>query len=290
MKRLRRLAADGRQKRLGRRKVMTMSRFVLGCAAGAISFGVIVADTEPSRANTVTACSVNQFCYCIHSDFKQAIDDEVATIRKMIRDQRQFGKAIGYMSISLSGSGGGYFPLNVKIANEMKERVEERFGVASVWVLNPIASNIGLPPNASQGDYMFMWTQVLEGQNGLGDDFDFVYFVGPSDIGKHFGLNGSADMQKLEAYYDGLAKTDPRLSKKVDKKDFRNYYALRASVAFSVGAHDEWNIVRAINEARRTKNGIVGQLGVLFDGLGIAPGLYETPVAAGNASAKPCPP
>jgi hypothetical protein len=236
-------------------------------------------------ADTITSCSVDGLCYCIQTDLKKSIDEEVTAIRKMIRDQRQQGKAIGYMSISLSGSGGGYFPLNVKIATEVKDRVEQRFGVGSAWVLNPIASNIALPHGASQPDYMSMWTQVLEGENGLGDDFDFIYFVGPTDVGRHFGLNGSADMQKLDDYYDGLANIDPDL-RQVDKRGFRNYYALRASVTFSVGAHDEWNIIKVINDARRRNYGIVAQLGVLFDGVGIAPGLYEATVAAGNAT--PC--
>ena len=42
------------------------------------------------------------------------------------------------------------------------------------------------------------------------------------------------------------------------------YYALRASVAFSFGSLDEWNIVRAINAARRASKdyGLARQLGV----------------------------
>src|SRR5262252_8412463 len=55
-------------------------------------------------------------------------------------------------------------------------------------------------------------------------------------------------MERLDAYYGNLVKTDPDLAK-IDKKSFREYYVLRASVAFSFGSHDEWNIVRAINEA-----------------------------------------
>jgi hypothetical protein len=262
-------------------------KFVSGCAAVPITILFAAATVDCSRADTVTACSVDHFCYCIDAGLKQQIDDEVSKIKKVVRGQRQQGKAIGYMSIALSGSGGGYFPLNVKIATDVKERIEERFGVASAWVLNPIASDIGLPQGASQADYMLMLTQVLEGESGWGEDFDFVYFVGPTDMGQYFGLDEKADMQKLEAYYDGLAKTDPEVQKKVDRRAFRDYYALRASVSFSVGAHDEWNVIRAINEERRKKNGIVGQLGVLFDGRGIAPALYEMTVQPGNA--KPCP-
>jgi hypothetical protein len=45
------------------------------------------------------------------------------------------------------------------------------------------------------------------------------------------------------------APTDPEL-KKVGKTTFRNYDALRACVSLSCGSHDEWNIVRGINEKR----------------------------------------
>ena len=76
--------------------------------------------------------------------------------------------------------------------------------------------------------------------------------------------------------------------KKVDETTFRNYYALRASVSFSYGSHDEWNIVRGINEKRREadkKTGLSTQLGVMFDGYPAAPALLETSVVPGNAYA-----
>jgi len=41
---------------------------------------------------------------------------------------------------------------------------------------------------------------------------------------------------------------------KLSKTGFRNYYALHASVAFSLGSHDEWNISHILNERRRPIN------------------------------------
>jgi hypothetical protein len=240
---------------------------------------------EEAYADGVTVCSVDKICYCIQSQMKTAIDDEVTFLRNKIQAQKSKGKAIGYMSIPLSGQNGSYFPLNVSISAKVKMDVENRFGAEFAWVLNPIASDISLPQGASQADYMLMWTEVLEGLNGRGEDFDFIYFVGPADIAKYFELDGHADMQKLAAYYDEMAEVDSGLQK-VDRKLFIDYYALRASVTFSVGAHDEWNVTRAINEARRLKAGATGQLAVLFDGRAVAPALYETAVAPGNA--KPC--
>jgi hypothetical protein len=139
---------------------------------------------------------------------------------------------------------------------------------------------------------MLMWTRVLEGDDGLGGNFDFVYFTGPYDFAELFSLDGHADMAKLNAYYDRLAKTDAGI-RKVDRADFRNYYGLRASVSFSYGSHDEWNIVRTINEKRRARKdqaggyGVARQIAVLFNGAGVAPGLFETPAVAGNEGKCP---
>jgi hypothetical protein len=226
----------------------------------------------------------------VQKDFKDAVDKEVASLRVLIRKQKADGKAVGYLSVPLSGVGGSYFPLNARIAARTKESVEQRFGNRSVFVLNPGADDISLPKGASQADYLFMWTQVLEGETGKGEDFDFIYFVGPSDFGRYFGLDGHDDMSKLESWYDGAVTTDANL-KNVDKRAFRTYYALRASGAYSVGAHDEWNVVRAIDAARmksKADYGIQRQLGVLFDGKGIAPGVFETQSTPGNA--LPCEP
>jgi hypothetical protein len=193
------------------------------------------------------------------------------------------------MSIPLSSIEGSYFPVNVKIASEVKEHVEERLGVRLAWLLNPAAPDIGLPRNASGADYMLMWTRVLEGEDGLGRDLDFVYFVGPSEFARHFSFDGHADLEKLDAFYDGMAKTDQHI-KEVDKAKFRNYYGLRAAVSFSFGSHDEWNIVRSINAKRRDMDkatGIARQLGVMFDGRAVPPGSFEDPVTPGTAAACP---
>ncbi len=67
------------------------------------------------------------------------------------------------------------------------------------------------------------------------------------------------------------------------KPAFRTYYALKASSAFSKGAHDEWNIIRVINERRRNEQrlGIPDQLPVLFDGRAVPAANSETVVSDG---------
>jgi hypothetical protein len=251
-----------------------------------LAWGALLLTAPAARAEKVTECTADAFCYCVDTELRGAISEKVDYIRGLIAAQKAKGKAVGYLSIPISTVGGAYFNINTRVAGEVKERVENRLGIHAAWLLNTAAKEVALPSNATGADYMLMWTKVLEGGDGLGD-LDFVYFVGPSDFALHFGLDGTADMEKLESYYDSLSKTDKGL-KDVDKRAFRDYYALRASVAFSYGSHDEWDIVRAINQKRRDADstaGIARQMGVFFDGKPVPPGLFETTVAAGDAGA-----
>ena len=247
-----------------------------------------------ARAELSNECSPNALCYCVQNELKTTVATRVDEIRARISAQRQQGKAIGYLSTPISTVAGSYFGVNIKVAAQTKERVEERFGVRSVWLLNTAAKEFSLPGTASGADYMLMWTRVLEGADGLGGDFDFIYFTGPADFGQYFSFDGRADMEKLDAYYDGLSKTDTGI-KAINKLDFRNYYGLRASVSFSFGSHDEWNIVRAINEKRRAKKdgegsfGVAKQIAVWFNGTSVAPGLFAASTATGNEGKCPLP-
>jgi hypothetical protein len=254
---------------------------VIGTAALALS--------GPVRAGTVTACTALDLCYCVNSDLQGAIDANVARVRQLIQDQRKQGKAIGYLSIPLSTAGGSYFGVNADVAQQAKARIEQRYGANSLWMLNPGAEG-NLPAGATGADYMLMWTTILEGVKGLGEDFEFFYFTGPAEFHQFFGLDGTDDMGKIDAYFDKRLATDPGLQKavtsgQVSKQTFRDYYALRASIAFSYGSHDEWNIARIINARRRgaTDYGLANQLGIMFDGAAAAPGAAEVPIANGDA-------
>jgi hypothetical protein len=249
---------------------------------------------DDAHAASATECTGVGICYCVNPDFASAIAEKVAYFRALIAEERAKGKAIGYMSIPLSTAGGSYFGVNREVAQQAKERIEARFGPISVWVLNPTAKEADLPTlagvRAGQGDYMLMWTRILEGPHTLGEDFDFAYFVGPSDFARFFCLTGIGDMDKLAAYFsDSLAK-DPDLQRAIERgtlsaASFRNYYTLRASVTFSAGAHDEWNVIRAVNARRRddSKFGVPNQLPVLFDGRAVSAAEYEQAVGGGNA-------
>jgi hypothetical protein len=254
-----------------------------------LAVGILLAAVAPplaAHAEKVAACTRDGFCYCVTADLTGPIATKVTYIRGLIAAQKADGKAVGYLSTPISTVNGSYFGVNTKVAAEVKARVEKRFGEKAIWLLNTADKNVALPSDATGADYMLMWTRVLEGEDGLGA-LDFVYFVGPSEFARHFGFDGSGDLEKLEAYYDTTSQTDPDL-KKIDRRAFRDYYGLRASVAFSLGSHDEWNIVRVINEKRRKADpdaGIAKQMGVFFDGQPVAAGLFETTVAPGDAGA-----
>lgn len=245
-------------------------------------------------AAPATECTAIAVCYCINSDFKPVIDAQVAKLRSLVRAQRDAGKAVGYLSIPLSTLGGGYFNVNREVGEKTRQRIEARLGNASAWVLNPAMPEANIPDVADKraggAEYMVMWTRVLEGPAGLGEDFDFIHFAGPSDFGAYFGLTGSADLDRLGAFYDERLKTDADLQRaatqgRITRAGFRNYYGLRASVSFSLGAHDEWNIAQKINARRRmdAAYGTGNQLPTWFDGRAVSSAEAEQPMSGGYA-------
>jgi hypothetical protein len=241
--------------------------------------------TGEGHAAKVTECVKIGVCYCVNDELKPTIAAKLAQFRRLIAEQRSAGKAVGYLSVPLTSTGGGHFNVNREVAESAKAAIEKRFGADFIWVLNPATLDADLP-KGSGADYMLMWTSVLEGPDGLGD-FDFVVFAGPQDFARYFGFDGNADMAKLDAYFDKRVKSDPDFEKAVQggltKPAFRKYYALRASTSVSRGAHDEWNIVRTLNERRRAdgKLGTGNQIPMLFDGRAAAPSESEAPVSDG---------
>jgi len=252
--------------------------------AAALALGALAA--LPAHAAKVTECAKIGVCYCINEDLKATIATKVAEFRRVIAEQRGAGKAVGYLSIPLTSTGGGNFNVNREVAESVKAAVERSYGADFIWVLNSTMPEADLPKGSSGADYMLMWSSVLEGTDGLGD-FDFVFFAGPRDFARYFGFDGNADMAKLDAFFDSRVKSDPEFAKAAQggltKAAFRKYYALRASSTLSRGAHDEWNIVRTINERRRAegKLGTGSQIAMLFDGRAVAPPESEASVSDG---------
>jgi hypothetical protein len=184
------------------------------CSIFGLCCGILIALALPTgaRAGTVTACTAIDLCYCVNTDIRSQIDANVARVRQLILDQRKQDKAIGYMSIPLSTAGGSYFGVNTDVAAQTKDNLEKRFGANSAWILNPGAEG-NLPPAANGADYMFMWTTILEGAKGLGEDFDFFYFVGPSAFRRFFGLDGAGDMEKNRRLFRAAVGDRPKFEK-----------------------------------------------------------------------------
>lgn len=245
-----------------------------------------VAGWHPSAyAAKVTECAKIGVCYCVNDELKPIIGTKVDRFRQLIAEQRKAGKVVGYLSVPLTSAGGGNFNINKEVAESAKAAIEKRFGSEFIFVLNPGTLDADLPKGTGS-DYMLMWASLIEGTDGLGE-FDFVYFAGPQDFARYFGFDGNNDMAKLDAYFDKRVKSDPDFEKAVQngltKAAFRRYYAIRASSSVSRGAHDEWNIVRLVNERRRAdpKLGTGGQIPVMFDGRGVDPADSEALVSEG---------
>jgi hypothetical protein len=158
-----------------------------------------------------------------------------------------------------------------------------------------------------------------------GLNFDAFYFLGPTDVRQFFSTGGAASVTAgIEDYFSRKFTMDPdfkdcysvqgiRWDAKWElhapsgqkkhtqkelrdeweerRKDFFRFYAVRTSVNFSLGSHDEWNIFRLINEARlrastnaTTRSGDPGRLlAGFFDGRQIPPGAAVSAVSAGHA-------
>jgi hypothetical protein len=252
----------------------------------------LAASVPVSHAAKTTECAKVGICYCVNDELKPTITAKIERFRGMIADQRKAGKAVGYLSVPLTSTGGGNFNVNKEVAEAAKAAIEKRYGADYVWILNPGTLDADLPKGTG-ADYMLMWATLLEGPDGLGD-FDFVVFAGPQDFARYFGFDGTNDLSKLDAYFDKRVKSDSEFEKAVQsggltKAAFRKYYGLRASASVSRGAHDEWNIFRIINEKRRAdaKLGTGNQIPMLFDGRAAAPPESEAQVSEGYVGKCP---
>jgi len=254
---------------------------------GALVVGVLLAPSGRAAAQgcpppRVLVDTVLGMKYCADPAFTGAVDALTLKLRQETRAARQAGRLVIYMSTPISPRGGGVEKVNVEIAAAVKARLERAYG-AGVWILDPGANQMPSVGTKSPGggDYMVMFTRVLAGDDGAGRDFDMVHFTGPEDMRAFFGCGGDDITGCLARWLAGRAATDADLKRIVDNPDtrraFLRYYAMRASVAHSAGAHDEWNIFVRINR-RRT---LGDQISVFFDGRAASPAEMETEISPG---------
>jgi len=253
----------------------------------ALTLAVLAAAAAPAaaqscRAPRVAVDTVIGMKYCADPAFDAVVATQVQKIRGDIQAARQAGRLVVYASTPISPRGGGVEKVNVEIAAAMKARLEKAFGTG-VWVLDPgvyqLPSVEGKTPGG--GDYMVMWTRVLAGDDGTGRDIDMAHFTGPSDMRGFFGCGGDDLTGCLGQWLVTRAAADADL-RRVDgnadaRRAFLRYYALRASAAYSAGAHDEWNIVVRVNR----KRALGEQIAVFFDGRAVPPGAMETEISPG---------
>lgn len=180
---------------------------------------------------------------------------------------------------------------------------------------------------AKDGDYMRMWTKVLVEDNeqgdkeNLGNFFDGFYFLAPSDVRAYFLNSDAGDLtSSIQNYFSrkfatdadfrdyyslkginwgAYSKENPRPDseklaiKEWEKRriEFFRFYSLRASVNYSLGSHDEWNIWYLLNKKRveyydskkdlGRKEGIGDLIPGYFDGKQLTPSDFVTKAITG---------
>ncbi len=248
-------------------------------AALGITSSCLDAQTSPpiQLKNSTTVLGT---VYCVDQDFLPTLDAKVAQIRATLRAERSKGNFIGYISIPMSATGGGLADINRRVSADVKRYLENEYA-NRLWMLDLGTEEATIPAvNGKQPrgqEYMYMLTQVLGGEDGRGRDFDLVYFAGPSDFWRSLNLTPRTSIATLEALADERGLTADA------KRSFVSYYAFRASAISSKGAHDEWNILRLINTARRSDKafGIGNQIASYFDGRPVSVDDVESSVSVG---------
>jgi hypothetical protein len=252
--------------------------FVLGLAGD-----VDTADAAECKAPKTVVATAVAVSYCADPAFDAVVAAQVQKIRADVRAQRQAGKLIVYASTPISPRGGGHVATNLAVAASVKTRLEKEYGGA-VWVLDPgryqMAGVGGREPGGAE--YMVMWTAVLAGEDGTGRDFDMAHFTGPGDMRAFFGCGRDDVTGCIEAWLVARAATDEKLRREIAevparRQAFVRYYALRASSAYSSGAHDEWNIFVRINRRRALGE----QVAMYFDGRPASPAEMEMEISPG---------
>jgi len=232
----------------------------------------------------------------VHTALELQVDQKIGLFRQQLADAKAGGKLTIYLSIPFSSRGGGYRGINIDVAAALTQSLSTYLGVDRVFMLNPSVKAADLDASAGQGDYLYMWSAVLSGEDGLATNLDAAYMTGPSDFSRALGIDGDNKIAAVERLFESRLASDANFKQAVDngkilKRDFLVYYSLRSGTAFSAGAHDEWNVIANVNALRRQKYGDDGfgkQVAVWFDGRELSPNSYETHVSTGNE--KPCEP
>lgn len=220
--------------------------------------------------------------FLVDPAFDSVIAQAIADTRSEVQNLRATSTIVTYISTPLSPRGGGYRPINAEISAFVKRRLEQMYGPRYA-ALSPTEQRRDLPDvdgrPAGGGEYLYMWSLILAGDDGLGRDFDVVYFVGPADVAAYFGLGDRYRLEQLYQLGNERAQVDAAFRTQVwdspaTRDGFVRFYGGRASVAFSLGAHDEWNLFAMVNQNRLKSMdfGLGAQVAMYFDGRAVSPG------------------
>jgi hypothetical protein len=143
-----------------------------------------------------------------------------------------------------------------------------------------------------------------------GNLIDAFYFIGPTDVHEFFLSEARSLSQAVEIYFARKYTLDNEFKSDFDcvaesrgvcelldlsnpehkaiwqqrRTDFFKYYSIKAGTNFSLGSHDEWNIVRLLNQRRLENSDIYGvsrQIAMFYDGKPVPLGLYIAPASPG---------
>lgn len=239
---------------------------------GKREFGAIKKNNKMESKITFQYLSKSGFTFSVNPDIINDIEKLINEITTEMNAKKAEGKFICYISVPISPMGGGDFRTNNEIAAFIERNVTSIFG-QDLWILNPAKYN--LPKSAGGGDYMAIWSDILAGNNGNGEDLDMIYFIGPSDVWSFFGVSESDRIGNIRDWLKEKSKSDEHYNQIFnDEKRLRlflRYYAIRGSAAYSKGAHDEWNIIASLN----LKRSIGDDIAVYFNGSPIEPGDFD---------------
>jgi hypothetical protein len=274
-----------------KRILVTSARIIVAAvlAVGLLPSAATLAQTDRQPCLKTTVLGTR---FEVRPEFETTIDEVTSALRSTLKAERSQGKLICYLSIPLSSAGGGYRPINGEVAEHVKNSLQEEFGADKFFVLAPglaessLRAVGGVQPGG--GEYMYLWTNVLAGEDGLGSDFDVVYFAGRSDFFRYFAIQPPRIVVGLENWMTARAESDAAFKTAIMdapavRRGFITYYATKAGIAFSNGAHDEWNIFVKVNRARagRPNLGLSGQIPCYFDRRPLTPPEMEREVQPG---------
>ena len=200
---------------------------------------------------------------CLNTQFfvrpawNDAITSLVLDIRERIKQARQQGKIVTYISMPLTADNGGVRAFNKYLGELQAKRIQEQYPDTPMEIILPgqvetmLPKMKGLSPQG--GEYLYMWTQVLAGEDCTGD-IDWIYYMDFIDLHVILDLQAIPDTQKsvkLEKMLQHLAQKHPEIYNEIYKKQesrekFTAYYLNHYSILNSKGGRDEWNIIQML--------------------------------------------